>query len=166
MDNNENNQPINPEEQEVIDTLPVPDAAELFAAEKEKYLRLAAEYDNYRKRSRAERDSFYGEVKAETVKAFLEVYDTLELAVKAETDDGAYKKGVELTFKQLQTVFERLGVTAIDAARGTDFDPETHEAIAHIEDETLGAGTIAEELRKGFKLGGKVIRYSMVKSAN
>jgi molecular chaperone GrpE len=166
MDHSETNQPITPEEPEVLETPSEPTAEELITAEKEKYLRLAAEYDNYRKRSRAERDTFYGEVKAETVKAFLEVHDTLELAVKAETADSAYKKGVELTFKQLQTVFERLGVTAIEAGTGTAFDPAIHEAIAHIEDESLGANVVAEELRKGFKLGDKVIRCSMVKSAN
>jgi len=151
---------------EIIDESAEPGADEQLKQEREKYLRLAAEYDNFRKRSKAERDSFYGEVKAETVKAFLDVYDALELALKQECTDAAYKQGVELTKKKLDSVFEKLGVTPIAADAGTPFDPVYHNALMHVEDDTLEQNVIAEELMKGFILGEKVIRHSMVKAAN
>ncbi|MDR0818839.1 MAG: nucleotide exchange factor GrpE [Oscillospiraceae bacterium] len=166
MDNEEIMSEETIEEPEVIDAPENASTEEQLAAEKDKYLRLAAEYDNFRRRSRSERDALYSDVKAETVKSFLDVYDVLALALKVETSDTAYKQGVELTMRKLTDILDRLGVSAIIAEPGTKFDPEQHNAIAHIEDENLGADVVAEELSKGFKLGDKVIRYSMVKAAN
>ena len=142
---------------------PTPD--ELIAAEHDKYLRLAAEYDNYRKRSQKEREAIFRDVKADTITKLLPVYDNLERALKAETSDEAYKKGVELTMTQLCDIFDGLGVKAIDAV-GQKFDANLHNAVMHVEDEACGEGEIVEEFQKGFVLGDKVIRFSMVKVAN
>ncbi len=146
-----------------------PDTAEEtkkeLAAEQEKYLRLAAEYDNYRKRSQKEREAVYSDVKADTVKKFLPVYDNLSRALKAECKDESFKKGVEMTMTQLKGVLDALGVAEIPA-EGEIFDPAKHNAVMHIEDESYGDGIIVEEFEKGFMLGDKVIRFSMVKVAN
>lgn len=142
-----------------------PSADEKYAAEHDKYLRLAAEYDNYRKRSQREREAIYRDVKADTIVKLLPVYDNLERALKTETEDAAYKKGVELTMTQLESIFESLGVKAIPAV-GEKFDANLHNAVMHVEDESLGENVIAEEFQKGFTLGDKVIRFSVVKVAN
>lgn len=134
--------------------------------EKDKYLRLAAEYDNYRKRSQKERENIYADVRSDTVLKFLPVYDNLERALKQESVDEAYRKGVEMTMNQLKDVMAKLGVTEIEAASGAVFDPQLHDAVMHIEDSSLGEGVIVEEFQKGFKLGDKVIRFSVVKVAN
>lgn len=134
--------------------------------EKDKYLRLAAEYDNYRKRSQKERESVYTDVRADTVLKFLPVFDNLERALRQETSDGAYRKGVEMTMTGLKDILTKLGVSEIPAAAGTAFDPLLHEAVMHVEDADKGEGEIVEEFQKGFKLGDKVIRFSVVKVAN
>ena len=134
--------------------------------EKDKYLRLAAEYDNYRKRSQKERETVYADVRSDTVEKFLPVYDNLERALKQATTDEAYYKGVEMIMAQLQEIMANAGVTEIDAAAGTAFDPNIHNAVMHVEDEALGESVIAEEFQKGFKLGDKVLRCSVVKVAN
>ena len=136
-----------------------------LAAEKDKYLRLAAEYDNYRKRSQKEKENTYADAKADTVLALLPVYDNLERALKAECTDAAYYKGVEMIMDQLMKIFEKLGVEIIESA-GQPFDPEKHNAVIHVEDESLGENVVAEEFQKGFTLNGKVIRFAMVKVAN
>ena len=136
-----------------------------MADQEDKFLRLAAEYDNFRRRSRQEKDAIYMDAKADTVKAFLPVYDNLERAMKQDTADEAYKKGVEMTMAGLRKILEELGVTEIDAA-GQPFDPNVHNAVMHVEDETLGANTVAEVFQSGFRLGDKVIRFAMVKVAN
>ena len=136
-----------------------------LSAEKDKYLRLAAEYDNYRKRSQKEKESVYGDAKADTVLQLLPVYDNLERALKAECSDTAFYKGVEMIMDQLMGIFAKLGVEVIQAA-GQPFDPALHNAVIHVEDETLGENTVAEEFQKGFTLNGKVIRFAMVKVAN
>ena len=135
------------------------------AAETDRYLRLAAEYDNYRKRSAKEREAIYTDVKTDTVAKFLPVYDNLERAMAISTADEAYKKGVEMTFNQLCEVFKKLGVEEIEAV-GKTFDPNYHNAVMHVEDEEKGESEIVEEFQKGFKVGEKVIRFSMVKVAN
>ena len=132
---------------------------------KDQFLRLAAEYDNYRKRTARERESLWTDAKADTIQAFLPVYDNLERAMNQETTDEAYKKGVEMTMNQLKEVFAKLGVTEI-AALGETFDPNLHNAVMHIEDENLGENTIAQVFQSGFKLGDKVIRFAMVQVAN
>ncbi|MBQ1729688.1 MAG: nucleotide exchange factor GrpE [Oscillospiraceae bacterium] len=142
-----------------------PDVDALLAAEKEKYLRLAAEYDNYRKRSQKERESIFRDVKADTVTKLLPVYDNLERALKAECSDPQYKKGVELTMTQLKTIFDDLGVKPIEAV-GEKFDPTLHNAVMHTESDEHDEGVIVEEFQKGFLLGDKVIRFSLVKVAN
>ena len=132
---------------------------------KDQFLRLAAEYDNYRKRTAKEKESLWTDAKADTVQAFLPVYDNLERALKQDTADEAYKKGVEMTMNQLKEVFARLGVTEIEA-QGQPFDPNLHNAVMHIEDENLGENTIAQVFQAGFMLGEKVIRFAMVQVAN
>ena len=136
-----------------------------LAVEKDKYLRLAAEYDNYRRRSQKEKEGIYGDGKADTVLALLPVYDNLERALKAECTDPAFYKGVEMTMTQLTEIFAKLGVTPIEAA-GQPFDPAEHNAVIHVEDEAYGENTVVEEFQKGFKLNEKVIRFAMVKVAN
>ena len=136
-----------------------------MAQQEDKYLRLAAEYDNYRRRTAKEKESIWSEAKADAAVAFLPVYDNLERALKQDTADEAYKKGVEMTMNQLKSVLEKLGITEIDA-QGKPFDPTLHNAVMHVEDESLGENTVAEVFQAGFKLGDKVIRFAMVKVAN
>ena len=140
-------------------------AAEAPQNDTDKYIRLMAEFDNYKKRSVKERENIYTDVRVDTVTKFLPVYDNLERALKAETADEAYKKGVELTFNQLMDVFKKLGVEEIESV-GKTFDPNFHNAVMHVEDEEKGESEIVEEFQKGFKIGEKVIRFSMVKVAN
>ena len=144
---------------------PRKDQGQLLAEAADKYLRLAAEYDNYRKRTAKEKEAAWGEAKAQTVAAFLPVFDNLERAMKQETADEAYKKGVEMTMNQLKEVFAKLGVTEIDA-QGKPFDPNLHNAVMHIEDENLGENIVAQVFQAGFMLGEKVIRFAMVQVAN
>ena len=158
-----------PEKTEQEETAPrketVKETARETAVELEQYLRLQAEYDNFRKRSAKERENIYTDARVDTVTRFLPVYDNLERALKAETADEAFKKGVEMTFQQLMEVFRKLGVEEIPA-EGQTFDPNLHNAVMHVEDESLGENVIVQELQKGFKIGDKVIRFSMVKVAN
>ena len=133
--------------------------------EKDKYLRLMAEYDNFRKRSARERENIYADVKADTLNKLFPVYDNLELALKQETVDEAYRKGVEMIMNQFTESLKALGVTPIEAL-GQTFDPEMHNAVMHTEDPEKGENEIVQEFKKGFKMGEKVIRFSMVQVAN
>lgn len=135
------------------------------AQQEDKFLRLAAEYDNYRRRTAKEKESIWSEAKADAAVAFLPVYDNLERALKQDTADEAFKKGVEMTMNQLKSVLEKLGITQIDAL-GKPFDPALHNAVMHVEDENFGENTVAEVFQTGFMLGDKVIRFAMVKVAN
>ena len=143
----------------------------IAALEKEKadlndrFLRICAEYDNFRKRSQKEKDALYGDIKANTVTQFLPVYDNLERALKQNTEDEAYKKGVEMIMTQFCSTLEKLGVTEIECL-GEKFDPAMHNAVMHVDDEEKGENEIVEVFQKGFKLGEKVIRFAMVKVAN
>lgn len=167
--------PQQPEEQApeaaAAEETPDPLAEELEAMKKtvseqeEKFLRLAAEYDNYRRRSQKEKESAWADSKAETAAAFLPVYDNLERALKQETTDEAYKKGVEMTMTGLKEVLAKLGIEEIPAL-GETFDPNLHNAVMHVEDENAGENTIVEVFQAGFRNGEKVIRFSMVKVAN
>jgi len=139
-------------------------AAEL-AAMNDKYLRLMAEYDNFRKRSQKEKDALYGDIKANALKAFLPVYDNLVRALQQPTEDEAYKKGVEMIMTQFNSTMEKLGVTPMDCL-GQKFDPAFHNAVMHVEDEEKGENEIVEVFQQGFMLGDKVIRFAMVKVAN
>ena len=138
---------------------------EKFNLEHDAHLRLAAEYENYRKRSARERDALFTDVRADTVKKFLPVYDTLLRAIKMMPEDDSARKGMEMTLTQLETVLTGLGVTAIEAV-GKEFDPELHNAVMHEENDDFGENIVMEEFEKGFKLGEKVIRFSVVKVAN
>ena len=131
----------------------------------EQYLRLAAEYDNFRKRSQKEKEGIYQGAKSDAVAAFLPVYDNLERALKQETADEAYKKGVEMTMTGLKEILSKLGVEEIPAL-GEPFDPALHNAVMHVEDENAGENTVVDVFQAGFKLGEKVIRFAMVKVAN
>ena len=144
---------------------PQKDQGQLLAEAADKYLRLAAEYDNYRKRTAKEKENAWSEAKAQTVAAFLPVYDNLERALKQETTDEAYKKGVEMTMKGLQDALTGLGVEMIPAL-GETFDPNRHNAVMHCDDGEAGESTIVEGFQQGFICGDKVIRFSMVKVAN
>ena len=136
-----------------------------LAREHDQYLRLAAEYDNFRKRSRKEKEALYTDVKAETVAKFLPVFDDLERALANETADEAYKKGVELTMAGLRKVMTGLGVEEFGET-GDPFDPNAHNAVMHIENEELGENVLAQVFQKGFRIGEKVIRHAVVQVAN
>lgn len=137
-----------------------------LAALNDQHLRLAAEYDNYRKRTTREKESLYQDAKIDTIAKFLEVYDNLERAVtQAGDEDNVHKKGMEMIFHQLCAVLEKMGVTVEDP-QGKEFDPERHNAVMHLEDESLGENIVAQVFQKGFLLGDKVIRFATVQVAN
>ena len=138
---------------------------EKYNVEHDAHLRLAAEYDNFRKRTIKEKEASYGNGKADAVAKMLPVYDNLERALNQETEDAAYKKGVELTMNELVKIFTSLGVEIFGNV-GEEFDPNLHNAVMHIENEELGENTIAAVFQKGFKLGDKVVRFAMVQVAN
>ena len=138
---------------------------ELLKAEKDKYLRLYAEYDNFRKRSQKEREALFATVKSDVILQVLPVYDNLERALALKTTDEAFYKGIEMTMTQLKDILEKMGVRPIEAV-GKKFDANLHNAVMHVEDENYGENEIIEEFQKGFTLGDKVIRFSMVKVAN
>ena len=135
------------------------------AALNDKYLRLCAEYDNFRRRSQKEKDGLYGDIKADTVQKFLPVYDNLERALKQGTEDGAYRKGVEMIMTQFNTTLEKLGVKKIESL-GKTFDPNLHNAVMHVDDPEQGENVIVDVFQDGFMIGEKVIRFAMVKVAN
>ena len=152
-------------EETPVEETPADTSAQLLAAAEDKYLRLAAEYDNYRKRTAKEKEQTWTEAKAQTVAAFLPVYDNLERALKQATTDEAYAKGVEMTMKGLQDALAKLGVEMIPA-QGETFDPNFHNAVMHVDDDSVEDNTIVEVFQQGFKCGEKVIRFAMVKVAN
>ena len=137
-----------------------------LSALNDQHLRLAAEYDNYRKRTTREKESLYQDAKMDTIAKFLEVYDNLERAVpQAGDEDNVHKKGMEMIFHQLCAVLEKMGVTVEDP-QGKEFDPERHNAVMHLEDESLGENIVAQVFQKAFLLGDKVIRFATVQVAN
>ena len=127
--------------------------------------RLMAEFDNFKKRSAKEREGLYNSLLSDIVSSFLPVVDNLEKAVNSNTQDEGYKQGVELVLKQFMDVLASLGVKEIEGV-GSAFNPEYHEAVSSVQDETKGSQEIVEEYRKGYKIGDKVIRHSMVIVAN
>ncbi len=140
--------------------------AKELAEKDDKFLRLAAEYDNYRKRTAKEKETIYQDAKLDTIKHFLEVYDNLERAVQqAGDEENVHKKGMEMIFHQLEAVLEKLGVTVVDPV-GEPFDPERHSAVMHIESEDLGENVVSQVFQKGFLLGERVIRFATVQVAN
>ena len=131
----------------------------------DKYLRLAAEYDNYRKRTAKEKEATYDNAKADTIKPFLDVYDNLLRGAEQCDPEDPHRQGLELIAKQLMDVLAKLGVEEIPA-EGQPFDPERHNAVMHVDDENFGENMVAEVFQKGFIMGEKVLRFSMVKVAN
>ena len=138
---------------------------EKYNAERDAHLRVAAEYDNFRKRTVKEKEASYGNGKADAVAKMLPIYDNLERALNQETSDAAYKKGVEMTMNELVKIFTGLGVEIFGQA-GDVFDPNLHNAVMHIESEDLAENTISQVFQKGFKLGEKIVRFAMVQVAN
>ena len=140
--------------------------AKELSEQQEKFLRLAAEYDNYRKRTAKEKENIYADAKIETLQTMLPVYDNLERALaQFGQEDSPHKKGVEMIFTQFKESLAKLGVTTIEAV-GRPFDPEKHNAVMHVEDESAGENTVVEVLQQGFLLGDKVLRFAIVKVAN
>ena len=150
---------------ETVETVEVNPWEEKYNEEREAHLRLAADYDNYRKRTTKEKEATYSHGKADAVEKMLPVYDNLERALNQPCADEAYKKGVELTMTELKKIFESLGVE-IYGEVGQEFNPELHNAVMHNEDESLGENVISMVFQKGFKLGDKIVRFAMVQVAN
>ena len=152
--------------EEIAEEIPQTDPwEEKYNAEHDAYLRLAADYDNFRKRSIKEKEASYGNGKADAVEKLLPVYDNLERALNQATEDEAYKKGVEMTMTQLVSIFTGLGVEIFGNV-GDAFDPNIHNAVMHTEDENAAENTITQVFQKGFKLGEKIVRFAMVQVAN
>ena len=155
-------------QEEVVETAEVVEVSpweEKYNAERDAHLRVAAEYDNFRKRTVKEKEASNGNGKADAVAKMLPVYDNLERALNQPTEDAAYKKGVEMTMNELVKIFTGLGVEIFGNV-GEEFDPNIHNAVMHTEDESLGENTISMVFQKGFKLGEKIIRFAMVQVAN
>ena len=148
-----------------VETAEVNPWEEKYNEEHNLRLRLAAEYDNFRKRTTKEKEQSYTNGKSDAVAKLLPVYDNLERALQQPTEDAAYKKGVEMTMNELVKIFTGLGVE-IFGEKGDAFDPNLHNAVMHIESEEFGENTIAQVFQKGFKIGEKVVRFAMVQVAN
>ena len=141
-------------------------AAKQLESVKDQFTRLTAEYDNYRKRTTKEKDNIYQDAKGDTIKAFFPVYDNLERAAAAEgSPDDPHKKGLEMIFQQLKEILTKLGVVEIEAL-GREFDPETMNAVMHIEDENYGENIVSQVFQAGFEMNGKVLRHAIVQVAN
>ena len=141
-------------------------AAKHLESVKDQFVRLTAEYENYRKRTAKEKDSLYQDARADTIREFLAVYDNLERACAAEGDDDSpHKKGLIMIFHQYQEILKKLGVEEIQA-QGQPFDPEAMNAVMHVDDENLGENVVAQVFQAGFRLGDKVVRHAIVQVAN
>ena len=170
MTNNteETKEPVTETVEETVETEVTPEVNPWevkYNEERDAHIRLAADYDNYRKRTVKEKDASYGNGKADAIAKILPIYDNLERALNQPCTDEAYKKGVELTMTELKKIFDGLGVE-IYGEIGDAFDPELHNAVMHNEDESLGENVISMVFQKGFKSGDKVIRFAMVQVAN
>ncbi len=158
--NEEKKETAQKEEQIVVD----PKQQELDELN-DRYKRVLAEFENFKKRSGKERETLYNSILSDLIGGFLPIMDNLENALKAETKDSEYKKGVELVHKQFKDLLKSKGVEEIPAV-GETFDPTLHEAVSSVQDDTKGEKEIVQEYRKGYKIGSKVIRHSMVVVAN
>ena len=172
-DKEKNETPLEEVTEETVET-PVEEAPaepevnpweEKYNAERDAHLRVAAEFDNFRKRTVKEKEASYGNGKADAVAKMLPVYDNLERALQQETSDAAFKKGVEMTMTELLKIFGSLGVEVYGNV-GDRFDPNLHNAVMHIENEELEENSISAVFQKGFKIGDKVVRFAMVQVAN
>jgi len=162
---NQEQTPVEETVQTVEETVEVDPWEEKFNAEHDAHLRLAADYDNFRKRSQKEKEQLYTMGKADAVEKLLPVYDNLERALNQPTEDAAYKKGVEMTMTQLVGILGGLGVE-IFGEIGEVFDPNMHNAVMHTEDAEAAENTITQVFQKGFKIGEKIVRFAMVQVAN
>ena len=161
-------QPEVEQTEEILEEVQTPEVdpwEEKYNAEHDSYLRLAADYDNFRKRTAKEKEQSYSNGKADAVEKLLPVYDNLERALNQPTQDEAYKKGVEMTMTQLVGIFAGLGVEIFGNV-GDSFDPNIHNAVMHTEEEGVEENTITQVFQKGFKLGDKIVRFAMVQVAN
>ena len=155
-----------PAEETPVEEIPeVNPFEEKYNQEREAHLRLAAEYDNFRKRTAKEKEQSYLNGKSDAVEKLLPVYDNLQRALNQETADAAYKKGVEMTMNELVKILADMGVEIIGNV-GDVFDPNLHNAVMHIDSEELGENVIAQVFQKGFKIGEKIVRFAMVQVAN
>ena len=151
--------------QETVEVPEVNPWEEKYKAEHDSHLRLAAEYDNFRKRTVKEKEASYGNGKADAVAKMLPIYDNLERALNQPTEDAAYKKGVEMTMNELLKIFSSLGVEVFGNV-GDAFDPNLHNAVMHIDSDELEENTLSQVFQKGFKIGEKIVRFAMVQVAN
>ena len=154
-----------PETEETAQTPEVNPWEEKYNAERDAHLRVAAEFDNFRKRTVKEKEASYGNGKADAVAKILPVYDNLERALQQETADAAFKKGVEMTMNELVKILTGLGVEIFGQV-GDPFDPNLHNAVMHIESDELEENVIAQVFQKGFKIGDKIVRFAMVQVSN
>ncbi len=143
----------------------VPEENEELKKLNDKYLRVVAEYDNYRKRTQREKESIYPEAKAEVTAKFLPVLDNMERALAAANETDPLYEGVKMVLKQFDEALKSVGVEYIEAV-GQKFDPKFHNAVMHVEDESLEENVVTEEFQKGYKIGDRIVRHSMVKVAN
>jgi molecular chaperone GrpE len=157
--------PVEEVAEEVIETPEVNPWEEKYNAERDAHLRVAAEFDNFRKRTIKEKEASYGNGKADAVAKMLPIYDNLERALQQETTDAAFKKGVEMTMNELLKIFGTLGVEVFGNP-GDEFDPNLHNAVMHIDSDELAENTLSQVFQKGFKIGEKVVRFAMVQVAN
>ena len=156
---------VSEETPETVETPEVNPWEEKYNAERDAHLRVAAEFDNFRKRTIKEKEASYGNGKADAIAKMLPIYDNLERALNQPTEDAAYKKGVEMTMNELVKIFSSLGVDIFGNV-GDEFDPNIHNAIMHTEDESVAENTITMVFQKGIKMGDKIVRFAMVQVAN
>ena len=166
MENEEKNLNEEVEKVEVVDNQEeLNKLKEEFAELDDRYKRMFAEFENYKKRSQKEKEGIYGLITGDVVASMLPVMDNLQKAAEAKSEDVGYQEGVKLVYRQFAEALKGLGLEEIETV-GKRFDPEFHEAVSHIEDNTKGEQEIVQEYRKGYKIGHKVIRHSMVVVAN
>ena len=165
MEKEMNETPVEETVETVEETVETNPWEEKYNAERDAHLRIAAEYDNFRKRTVKEKEQSYGNGKADAVAKMLPIYDNLERALNQACEDAAYKKGVEMTMNELLKIFTSLGVEVFGNV-GDEFDPNLHNAVMHIDSEELAENTIAQVFQKGFKIGEKIVRFAMVQVAN
>ena len=156
---------VSEETPETVETPEVNPWEEKYNAERDAHLRVAAEFDNFRKRTIKEKEASYGNGKADAIAKMLPIYDNLERALNQPTEDAAYKKGGEMTMNELVKIFSSLGVEIFGNV-GDEFDPNIHNAIMHTEDESVAENTITMVFQKGIKMGDKIVRFAMVQVAN
>jgi molecular chaperone GrpE len=158
-----------PQTQEVVEEIKEPSELEVLQGKydelNDRLLRTMAEYDNFRKRSQKEKESIYPDAIAFAVAAFLPVMDNFERALEAECQDENFKKGIEMTYNQLCDAFKKLNVEVINP-ENEPFNPDFHNAVMHVEDESVEESVVTQVFQKGYKIGDKVIRFAMVKVAN